>query len=223
MRERLPLDAISALFHADLVLTAYIDPGEFRSRVIGGGLELAVAPSGEERNKDVDDVEHWGYQTGAAVMTILANVLQACLDAENERDIMQEVRGGFYLGMQTPDVRRALLHRLSNLLALQRGIRDGASKSTSAAMPCIQVSTWLSAVECVLSEDELNSALVSSQVTHDVPDVEPALQAGVLTRAATTVSGAVGLCTDSERDAAALFNPDSSSVSWSAGISSASR
>ena len=64
MRERLPLDAISALFHADLVLTAYIDPGEFRSRVIGGGLELAVAPSGEERNKDVDDVEHWGYQTG---------------------------------------------------------------------------------------------------------------------------------------------------------------
>ena len=120
MRERLPLDAISALFHADLVLTAYIDPGEVRSRVIGGGLELAVAPSGEERNKDVDDVEHWGYQTGAAVMTILANVLQACLDAENERDIMQEVRGGFYLGMQTPDVRRALLHRLSNLLALQR-------------------------------------------------------------------------------------------------------
>ena len=207
MRERLPLDAISALFHADLVLTAYIDPGEFRSRVIGGGLELAVAPSREERNKDVDDVEHWGYQTGAAVMTILANVLQACLDAENERDIMQEVRGGFYLGMQTPDVRRALLHRLSNLLALQRGIRDGASKSTSAAMPCIQVSTWLSAVECVLSEDELNSALVSSQVTHDVPDVEPALQAGVLTRAATAVSGAVGLCTDSERDAAALFNP----------------
>lgn len=207
MRERLPLDAISALFHADLVLTAYIDPGEFRSRVIGGGLELAVAPSGEERKKDVDDVEQWGYRTGAAVMTILANILQACLDAENERDIMQEVRGGFNLGMQTPDIRRALLHRLSNLLALQRGIRDGASKSTSTAMPRTRVSTWLSAVECVLSEDELSSALVSSQVMHDVPDVEPALQAGVLTRAASAVSGAVGLCTDSERDAAAAFDP----------------
>ena len=107
--------------------------------------------------------------------------------------------------MQTPDVRRALLHRLSNLLALQRGIRDGASKSTSAAMPHPGQHLALGG-RVVLSEDELNSALVSSQVTHDVPDVEPALQAGVLTRCDRSVGGSRfvhGLGTQR----AALFNP----------------
>lgn len=216
VRERLPLDAVSAIFHADLVLAAYVDPAEFRARVMSGGLELAVAPSPKdgETQAGADAVQQWSYLTGVAVMTILANTLQMCLDADMNRDVVDKGRYEFNLGIPVPDVRRALLHRLSNLMALQRGIRSkdvngndaSAFAAAVASMPRVQVITLLSAVESVLGEDEVHSALVSKQPQHDVPDVEPAVQAGIMTRAAVSVAVAVGLC-KAGRVSTAAFDP----------------
>ena len=221
--ERLHIDAAAALFHADLVLTAYVDPGAFKARVMNGGIELgltttgkSVSPGGENGEKSDSDAggERWGYLMAAAVMTILANLLQSCLNSEHNRDVARhgdvhaEAWRGVSLGLPAADIRRALLHRLSHLLALQRGIEHGNIKSANSSarspyavaassLPHVQVSTWLSAVECVLAEDEPH---ISSSFAHgsryDVPDVEPQVQAGILARAAAAVSLAVGLKKD---------------------------
>ena len=130
------------------------------------------------------------------------------------RDVVDKGRYEFNLGIPVPDVRRALLHRLSNLMALQRGIRSkdvggndaSAFAAAVASMPRVQVITLLSAVESVLGEDEVHSALVSKQPQHDVPDVEPAVQAGIMTRAAVSVAVAVGLC-KAGRVSTAAFDP----------------
>jgi len=95
-----------------------------------------------------------------------------------------------------------LLHRLSHLLALQRGIeqlnkKSGCAKSSFVvdmpSLPYVQVSTWISAVESILAEDELQRASFAPARRYDVPDVEPQVQAGIFARAAAAVSAAVGL------------------------------
>jgi hypothetical protein len=205
IEERLPVDAIAALFHADLVLAAYVNPMEFRTRVVNGGLELGVASLGRKVNANEKAQagvaasctnEKWGYLMGAAAMTVLANLLHACLDATQIYD-GDNAPSFFDLGLPTADVRRALLHRLSHLLALQRGIQievdaeiDDAFATAASSLPRVQVSTWLSAVEAVLAED---GPQTSGYSRFDVPDVEPQVQAGILSRAAAAFSTSTGL------------------------------
>ena len=221
--ERLPMNAVVALFHADMVLTAYVDPMDFRSRTIQGGIELGVSyPPVEkshihgapERNPAqtliADSSEKWGYLVGFAVMTVLANLLQKCLSMEYHRDVAEENNfscegnGGFRVGLTAPDIHRALLHRLSHMLALHRGIErntviETTDRSVSSSethlfasaiesLPSVQVDTWLSAVESVFAEDDSQAALVVNHAHANVPDVEPQLQAGILTHAARAVA-----------------------------------
>ena len=131
--------------------------------------------------------QHLGPKPGAnrrvcldAVMTVLANLLQKCLSMEYHRDVAEqnslghEGKGGFRVGLTSPDLYRAMLHRLSHMLALQRGIeKDTTIQSTDrsvrssetdlfasavASLPSVQVDTWLSAVESVFAEDDSQAA-----------------------------------------------------------------
>lgn len=229
IRERLPMNAVVALFHADMVLTAYVDPMDFRARTIQGGIELGVssppvednhareAPEANPQEKTLiaDSSERWGFLIGYAVMTVLANLLQKCLSMEYHRDVAEqnslghEGKGGFRVGLTSPDLYRAMLHRLSHMLALQRGIeKDTTIQSTDrsvrssetdlfasavASLPSVQVDTWLSAVESVFAEDDSQAAMVVNHAYADVPDVEPQLQAGILTHAARAVAASAAL------------------------------
>lgn len=169
--ERLPLDAVSALFHAELVLTARVDLATFKARVTRGETDLK-----DRRTSDTTDIEttRRGNETDAAVMVTLANALQSCLDTD-----------GIDLGEPVAETRNALLRRLSSLLELQRGRSDERNELRTAATPStprVRVSAWISAVESVLSEDE-----------DETRGVDPRAQAGVLKRAAEVVSVAFGL------------------------------
>ena len=44
------MNAVVALFHADMVLTAYVDPMDFRARTIQGGIEFwgVISTSGNK-------------------------------------------------------------------------------------------------------------------------------------------------------------------------------
>ena len=79
LARELPMNAVVALFHADMVLTAYVDPMDFRSRTIQGGIELGVSyvspvekshiHGAPERNPAqtliADSSEKWGYLLGS--------------------------------------------------------------------------------------------------------------------------------------------------------------
>jgi hypothetical protein len=80
--------------------------------------------------------------------SILANMLQSCISATHSRDVVErgsvcaEGWGGVDLGVPTADIRRALLHRLSHLLALQRGTdagNDAAFVVATSRLPRVQV------------------------------------------------------------------------------------
>jgi hypothetical protein len=77
--ERLPLDTVSALFHADLVLTARVDPKAFKARVTRGQTDLR-----DRRWTEPVDAEESrrSNATEEAVMATLANALQSCLDVD---------------------------------------------------------------------------------------------------------------------------------------------
>lgn len=225
--ERLHVDAAAALFHADLVLTAHVDPDEFKARIMDGGIELGLTPHQNIRKIDTSSGscmktpapeanERWGYLMATAVMTILANLLQACLENEyhhcdiaHYNDVHKVALKGVSLGLTNSDVRRALMHRLSHLLALQRRIENKkACKKVNCGeqsnedkmfafsvklLPRVQVSTWLSAVDRVLAEDEPQRPSFENDARFDMGYVEPQVQAGILSRAADAVSVAVGL------------------------------
>ena len=226
--ERLPVDSVAALLHADLVLMAYVDLAEFRARVLYGGIELGLTSLGKHTNQAGtlhetgckpavhDAVEKQGYVLAAAWMVIMANLLQACLTIEDTRDAREhsgvhaEVWGGVSLGVSAAVIRRALLHRLSYMLTSERGIEHEHTEPASScanrssaevpfvaavslSLPRLLVSTWLSAVESILAEDEPQTASLANGIRYDVPDVAPQVQASILVRAATAVSYAMGL------------------------------
>ena len=168
--ERLPLDTISALFHADLVLTARVDPEAFKARVTCGETDLRdrgwTEPVDAEKARRSNSTEE-------AVTVALANALQSCLDVD-----------GIDLGDPAAKTRNALLRRLSHLLKLRRGpdVETQRHAAATSSTPRVRVSAWLSAVESVLSEDE-----------HETRGVDPRAQAGVVKSAAEAVSAAFGL------------------------------
>lgn len=168
--ERLPLDTISALFHADLVLTARVDPEAFKARVTCGETDLRdrgwTEPVDAEKARRSNSTEE-------AVTVALANALQSCLDVD-----------GIDLGDPAAKTRNALLRRLSHLLKLRRGpdVETQRHAAATSSTPRVRVSAWLSAVESVLSEDE-----------DETRGVDPRAQAGVVKSAAEAVSAAFGL------------------------------
>ena len=168
--ERLPLDTISALFHADLVLTARVDPEAFKARVTCGETDLRdrgwTEPVDAEKARRSNSTEE-------AVTVALANALQSCLDVD-----------GIDLGDPAAKTRNALLRRLSHLLKLRRGpdVETQHHAAATSSTPRVRVSAWLSAVESVLSEDE-----------DETRGVDPRAQAGVVKSAAEAVSAAFGL------------------------------
>ena len=168
--ERLPLDTVSALFHADLVLTARVNPEAFKARVMRGETDLRDQKWTEP--VDSEDTRR-SNATEEAVMVTLVNALQSCLDVD-----------GIDLGDPVAKTRNALLRRLSNLLELRRGPNDETRHHAAAtsSSPLVRVSAWLSAVESVLSEDE-----------DETRGVDPRAQAGVVKSAAEAVSVAFGL------------------------------
>jgi hypothetical protein len=171
--ERLPLDTVSALFHADLVLTARVDPEVFKARVTRGQTDLR-----DRRWTEPVDAEETrrSNATEEAVMATLANALQSCLDVD-----------GIDLGDPAAKTRNALLRRLAYLLELRRGKDDETQQHAAAtsSTPRVRVSAWLSAVESVLSEDE-----------DETRGVDPRARAGVVKSAAEAVSVAFGLAKD---------------------------
>jgi hypothetical protein len=167
--ERLPLDTVSALFHAELVLTARVDPAAFMARVMRGETDLQDRQMTEP--VDVEETRR-ANATGAAVLVTLANLLQSCLDAD-----------GIDLGEPAAGTRNALLRRLSDLLELERDVdRNERHAWATSPMPRVRVSAWLTAVESVLSEDE-----------DETRGVDPRVQACVVRRAAMAFSVAFGL------------------------------
>ena len=168
--ERLPLDTISALFHADLVLTARVDPEAFKARVTCGETDLRdrgwTEPVDAEKARRSNSTEE-------AVTVALANALQSCLDVD-----------GIDLGDPAAKTRNALLRRLSHLLKLRRrpDVETQHHAAATSSTPRVRVSAWLSAVESVLSEDE-----------DETRGVDPRAQAGVVKSAAEAVSAAFGL------------------------------
>ena len=181
--QRLPLDAVSALFYAELVLTARVDPATFKARVTRGVTDLK-----DRRNSDAADIDTTRLEnaTASAVMATLANALQSCLDTD-----------GIQLGAPAAETRNALLRRVSSLLELQRGPGPGVERNElpTTPTPCttrVQVSAWISVVESVLSEDE-----------EETRGVDPRAQAGVLKRAAEAVSVVFGLETSGRVSAGA--------------------
>ena len=136
--ERLPLDTVSALFHADLVLTARVDPEAFKARVTRGQTDLR-----DRRWTEPVDAEETrrSNATEEAVMATLANALQSCLDVD-----------GIDLGDPAAKTRNALLRRLAYLLELRRRKDDETQQHAAAtsSTPRVRVSAWLSAVESVL-------------------------------------------------------------------------
>ena len=168
--ERLPLDAISALFHADLMLTARVDPEAFKARVTRGKTDLQ-----DQKWTEPMDTEKNGRSkaTEEAVMVTLANALQSCLDVDS-----------IDLADSAATTQNALLRRLSYLLELRRRPDNATQHHAAAASssPRVCVSAWLSAVESVLSGDEDRTRGVDLRA-----------QAGVVKSAAEAVSIALGL------------------------------
>jgi hypothetical protein len=135
--ERLPLDTISALFHADLVLTARVDPEAFKARVTRGETDLRdrgwTEPVDAEKARRSNSTEE-------AVTVALANALQSCLDVD-----------GIDLGDPAAKTRNALLRRLSYLLELRRGPDVEAQRhaaATSRRHECASVRGFLPSRAC---------------------------------------------------------------------------
>ena len=135
--ERLPLDTISALFHADLVLTARVAPR--RSRRVTCG-ETDLRDRGWTEPVDAEKARR-SNSTEEAVTVALANALQSCLDVD-----------GIDLGDPAAKTRNALLRRLSHLLKLRRGpdVETQHHAAATSSTPRVRVSAWLSAVERAL-------------------------------------------------------------------------